>query len=51
MKMKTVEVFSRPFPTVFIPGSALANRAHETERESERAKETGADGSAPLGSE
>jgi hypothetical protein len=38
-------------------GSALANRAHETdthrerERESERAKETGADGSAPLGSE
>jgi hypothetical protein len=32
-------------------GSALANRARETERESERAKETGADRSAPLGSE
>jgi hypothetical protein len=34
-------------------GSALANRAHETEREreSERAKETGADRLAPLGNE
>jgi hypothetical protein len=32
-------------------GSALANRARETERESERAKETGADRLAPLGSE
>jgi hypothetical protein len=32
-------------------GSALANRAHEAERESERAKETGADRSSPLGSE
>jgi hypothetical protein len=34
-------------------GSALANWAHETEREieSERAKETGADRPAPLGSE
>jgi hypothetical protein len=32
-------------------GSALVNRAHETERERERAKETGADRSAPLGSE
>ena len=31
--------------------SALANRAHEAERESERAKETGADRSSPLGSE
>jgi hypothetical protein len=31
--------------------SALANRACETERESERAKETSADKSAPLGSE
>jgi hypothetical protein len=29
----------------------LVNRAHEAERESERAKETGADRSAPLGSE
>jgi hypothetical protein len=29
----------------------LANRAREAERESERAKETGADRSAPLGSE
>jgi hypothetical protein len=32
-------------------GSALANQARETERESERAKETGVDRSAPLGSE
>jgi hypothetical protein len=32
-------------------GSALANRACEIERESERAKETGADRLAPLGSE
>jgi hypothetical protein len=32
-------------------GSALANWAHETERESERVKETGADRSALLGSE
>jgi hypothetical protein len=32
-------------------GSALANRARETERESERVKETGADRLAPLGSE
>jgi hypothetical protein len=32
-------------------GSTLANRARETERESERAKETGADRLAPLGSE
>jgi hypothetical protein len=32
-------------------GSALANRARETERERERAKETGADRLAPLGSE
>jgi hypothetical protein len=32
-------------------GSALANRAHKTERESERAKETGADRLAPLSSE
>jgi hypothetical protein len=31
--------------------SALANRARETERESEQAKDTGADRSAPLGSE
>jgi hypothetical protein len=32
-------------------GSALANRARETERESERAKETGADKFTPLSSE
>jgi hypothetical protein len=32
-------------------GSTLANRARETERESERAKETGANRLAPLGSE
>jgi hypothetical protein len=32
-------------------GSALANRAREIERECERAKETCADRSAPLGSE
>jgi hypothetical protein len=32
-------------------GSTLVNRARETERESERAKETGADRSAPLDSE
>jgi hypothetical protein len=31
--------------------STLANRARETERESEQAKETGADTLAPLGSE
>jgi hypothetical protein len=32
-------------------GSALANRARETERESEQAKEYGADRLTPLGSE
>jgi hypothetical protein len=34
-----------------VNGSALANRAHETERESERAKETGVDRLVSLGSE
>jgi hypothetical protein len=32
-------------------GSALANRARDTEREGERVKETGANRLAPLGSE
>jgi hypothetical protein len=32
-------------------GSALANQARETEKESERAKEIGADRLAPLGGE